>query len=102
MKISIQEAYKIAQKALPDCKLNVEVKLNGRYSSEPKIEWEIWAEKEKGVTAIERDEIFSIALTKIVAELTRIEAKPVDDVIIDEEQVPNKDEPKKDNDSTTF
>lgn len=90
MKITIKEAFATAQKALPNHKISVEVKMSNRYSYKdeevPKITWEIWAEpKEGGENAYDSDEIFIIALSKVMAELNRATSKPIEDVAVEQE-----------------
>lgn len=90
MKVSIQEAYKMAKKVLPDHHISVEIQI-GRvpFFSSPKgpewIQWTVTARKDEDTeSCADSDEIFSVALARVCAELGRKSAKVVDDVEVDE------------------
>lgn len=97
MIVSLKEAYKIAKKALPkDSRVKIEVSIGeGRWDSRrdpEQMQWEISViayttkkgEEETSIDASEKDEVFSIALAKVSAEISRLHAKKADDVQIDE------------------
>lgn len=96
MKVSLKTAYEIAIKALPNDSL-VKVVVNiglGRWDSrrDPHtVQWSVEAfiegNEEKNrpdISAIETDPIFSIALAKVAAEISRATVEAARDVVVDE------------------
>ena len=91
MKISIKEAMRHAQEALPGYNVEVEVSMGSHYSGrqDDKITWKIWAKNrndENGDLHSSSGDIFSVALAHICAEISGVKAKPVEDVSIDDEE----------------
>jgi hypothetical protein len=103
MKITIKEAYEQVKKSLPGYKVEVEVSLGSTWSNEEKgISWKLSAQKEnsKQSSIYEADEMFGVALAKLVAEATRKNRKKVEDVEVDDsETVAKTEEPEKEDDS---
>lgn len=89
MRTSIKEVYSIAKRALPGCEIAVSVELGSVYSwkkkEENRAEWTISAKKDEGEVKSETDEIFSVALSKLVAEIARTESSPIEDVVVEDD-----------------
>ena len=108
MKVSIKEAYAIAKKALPEYHIQIDVQIGKvPYYSEPKgtewIEWTITARKDKNTkSCTESDEMFSVALGKLCAELGRQSAKVASDVEVEEPEKPEEGAEVKEDPTTKF
>lgn len=89
MKLTIKEAYKIATKALPAYRVEVEVSFGqSRWgSNKVKLQWKVSAVHNESSDYIsENDELFSIALAKVIAESTRASMKPAEDIEVEQEE----------------
>lgn len=87
MKTTIKEVYKHARSVFPEGRLTVKVSYGKNvYRDEEKerVEWEINLRTESNEYLSETDEIFAIALARLQAEVIRAEAKPVEDVEVEQ------------------
>ena len=102
MNIGLKDAHSMAVRALPasyHVKVTAEVGKGYSWESE-ELRWTISATDESNAQEAESDTVFTIALARLAAELSRARATQVEEVVV-EETTPEP-EPEPSESTTTF